>query len=249
MSYNNHTISPRLQLAGLKFGLYTVLEYAGGSAWKCQCACGSVTTVLTANLTKGQSKSCGCQRAEKSRVSATRHGMADTPIHRSWMSMRQRCNNKNDKAFANYGGRGIRICERWGYFENFAEDMGPMPAGYEIDRIDVNGNYEPSNCRWASCKDQNRNKRNSHLITFKGETRCFAEWCEILNLSKGCLQKRFDLGWGLEKAFTTPARHKSRANSLVAKNCLEEIDGGKTASGRGAKLLRVPVAGQKALFQ
>ena len=177
----------------------------------------------------------------------TRHGLSDTPIHRSWMSMRQRCLNPNDRAYKNYGGRGIKICARWSEFENFITDMGGKPEGFELERNDVNGNYEPDNCRWASTLEQARNKRNNHFITFCGETLCFTEWCQRIGVSKGCLQKRFALGWDLEKALTTPAR-PMRVNSLVAKKRLEEIDGGRTASGRPAKLLRVPVMGQGDLF-
>jgi hypothetical protein len=119
-----------------------------------------------------------------------RHGLTDTPTHRSWMSMRQRCGNPNDGAWKNYGGRGIAVCMRWSVFENFLADMGLAPEGHEIERIDVNGNYEPGNCRWATTKEQANNRRTNRLITHRGRTRTLTQWAEELGLKMHTLYRR-----------------------------------------------------------
>lgn len=182
--------SPRVNLAGQRFGNYLAVDYAGRSSWNCICDCGAQRVVLTSNLRKGHSASCGCMKAEKSRAAATRHGLADTPVHRCWMSMRQRCQNPNDSAYENYGGRGIKVCERWTVFENFLADMGPMPPGYEIERDDVNGNYEPGNCRWATKKEQANNTRRNRLLTYQGRTQTLSQWAEDLGLKMHTLYRR-----------------------------------------------------------
>jgi len=192
--------SPRKDLSGVRFGMYVALSYAGDSSWLCKCDCGTESVVATSNLTTGNSHSCGCRREHVSRDKALRHGLADSRIHRSWMSMRRRCEDHNHSAYANYGGRGIVVCARWQKFENFAADMGPMPRGYTLDRIDVNGNYEPSNCRWASYKQQARNTRTNRLLTCNGETHCVAEWAEIKGMSVKTLGTRLSRGWTIERA-------------------------------------------------
>ncbi|WP_250125499.1 hypothetical protein [Chroococcidiopsis sp. CCMEE 29] len=119
--------------------------------------------------------------------------------------MIRRCVDINDISYKNYGGRGISVCERWrNSFPAFLQDMGECPDGYEIDRIDVNANYEPSNCRWATGKQQARNRRNNHNITYKGRTQCLTAWAEELGGSVKTLYNRFHHGWGVEKALTTP---------------------------------------------
>lgn len=164
----------------------------------------------------------GKRKSELCRINATRHGLADSRVHRSWMSMRQRCLNKNDKRYADYGGRGISICERWMIFENFLSDMGSMPDGHTLDRIDVNGNYEPNNCRWANSVQQARNQRTNRLFTFEGETHCLSEWAEIKGVLIKSLSTRLDRGWTFERAITTPframkafARKPRNPNALV----------------------------------
>jgi hypothetical protein len=157
-----------INLAGTRFGRLTAVEYAGyragGGVWACVCDCGAKLECYSANLRRGKSQSCGCFRTEVSTARMLRHGHARrglvTSEHRIWRGMIERCTNPNSKSHKYYGGRGIRICERWGSFEHFIADMGlrPSPA-HSIDRIDVNGNYEPANCRWATAFQQARNKR------------------------------------------------------------------------------------------
>ncbi len=122
-----------------------------------------------------------------------------------WMGINSRCRNRHVKAYNNYGGRGISVCERWRCFASFLEDMGPRPSiKHQIERINNNGNYEPGNCKWATRKEQCRNKRNNRLLTFKGETRCVREWAEITGIGEGVIQDRIERGWNTEKALTTP---------------------------------------------
>lgn len=116
--------------------------------------------------------------------------------------MRARCNNPKNHDYVDYGGRGISICARWNSFANFFADMGPRPPGLTVDRIDVNGNYEPGNCRWATSITQARNKRTSLLIEFDGTTRPLMEWCEIYNIDRTKVQYRLKQGWSFEDAFS-----------------------------------------------
>lgn len=122
-----------------------------------------------------------------------RHGLSDTPVHRSWMSMRQRCSNPNDGAHKNYGGRGIKVCARWSSFENFIADMGPMPEGSELERIEVNGDYEPSNCRWATIIEQARNTRRTVRVEFNGKIKSLREWADDLDFKFHTLYRRIVL--------------------------------------------------------
>jgi hypothetical protein len=151
-----------LDLAGQRFGRLTVLARVennsnGQSYWRCICDCGNHCIVCGAHLRAGASRSCGCSRLAANTV----HGMCGTPEYRAYYNMIKRCEYVDDNAFANYGGRGIKVCERWrGSFEAFLADMGRRPSKrHSIDRIDVNGDYGPDNCRWAVVETQERNKR------------------------------------------------------------------------------------------
>lgn len=119
--------------------------------------------------------------------------------------MRQRCENKNNKGYPNYGGRGITVCERWHLFENFIADMGEPTADVSIDRIDNNGNYEPSNCRWATRTDQSRNRRNCLMYKIGGITKTLTEWCTQHGMNYGAVRSRLEKGWSIEAALTTPS--------------------------------------------
>jgi hypothetical protein len=176
---------------------------------KCQCDCGTVRDVRTDYLWSGRSKSCGCLRRE----THTKHGMAQTKMYGVWHSMLQRCYNKNDASYEDYGGRGIRVCKRWRQsFVDFMLDMGPKPnSRSSIDRIDNDGNYCPENCRWASTKQQATNKRrrsDAVLITCKGETHTIQEWAKRLNVKTRCLQSRYYRGWDSQRIVTEPTRKR-----------------------------------------
>jgi hypothetical protein len=134
-----------------------------------------------------------------------KHGMNRTPTHHAWCGMISRCENPNESGYHNYGGRGIRVCESWRTdFSAFFSDMGAKPPGKSLDRIDNNGNYEPSNCRWATRKEQNRNRRNNVFITHNGETQCMEEWAQRLRVSPRAIAKRLERGVPVDQVLVAP---------------------------------------------
>jgi hypothetical protein len=151
------------------------------------------------------------------------HNMTNTAIYRVWAAMRNRCQNPKVKSFNDYGGRGIKVCERWQSFETFLVDMGPRPSPeYQIDRIDNDGDYEPSNCRWAKRLEQASNKRNNRFITANGETLHMAEWARRLGCQPSAILYRIDrAGWSEADAVTTPI--PDRPNSKLTAGQVKEI--------------------------
>lgn len=141
------------------------------------------------------------------------HGMRNTPEYSSWASIIQRCYNPNRGVFSHYGGRGIKVCERWLSFANFFADMGPKPSpDHSIDRYpDQNGDYEPTNCRWATQKQQMRNVGYNHLVEFRGREMTIAEACEIAGLKEGAVRVRLYRGWSIERALSEPIASRSTA--------------------------------------
>lgn len=153
-----------IDLSGARFGHLIAIERSdkarrGGYYWLCRCDCGEYKKILGISLSDGVTKSCGCLQKKTAAKLRTTHGKSNSPEYRAWVGMRSRCNNPNKSNYRFYGARGVSVCKRWGRFENFFEDMGNMPNGFTLDRIDPNGNYEPSNCRWASWETQYKNKR------------------------------------------------------------------------------------------
>ena len=184
---------------GQRFGRLVALHTENGK-WRCLCDCGAQKLVFSENLTSGNTQSCGCLLLE----SRKKHGRSGTPMYKVWLGMRQRCYLQSCRQFNNYGGRGIRVCERWKDFENFLADMGERPDGAQIDRIDNNGNYAPENCRWATQKQNMRNTRHNRLIEWRGETLPLAAWAERLGINERTFTNRLNRGWPLERAMTEP---------------------------------------------
>ena len=155
-------------LAGRIFGRLTV-EHKDDSKlkrphWRCRCDCGAFKSVAACELKAGKTKSCGCLDAGRKRTETVKHGYNRTPTYVVWSNMRARCANQNRPDWKNYGGRGIKVCERWGEFSNFLADMGEKPDHLSIDRIDNDGDYEPGNCRWATASEQRRNQRATNSV-------------------------------------------------------------------------------------
>lgn len=159
---------PPIDLTGNRFGSLVAREIVGrdsyGVKWLCDCDCGNTHVATSAYLRRGSVQSCGCTRHEGHAQALTTHGQTDSPAWQSWRAMKSRCLNFQSKDFKRWGGRGIKICDEWMDFNNFYSDMGDRPEGTTLDRIDVNGNYEASNCRWATPKQQQNNKRNSNKL-------------------------------------------------------------------------------------
>lgn len=140
-----------------------------------------------------------------------RHGKANSKAYRAWGGMRARCNNPNNRAYANYGGRGIRVCDRWENFNSFYEDMGDPPPGLTLERRDNDKGYSPSNCIWVSRTEQSRNRRNLHLVTIGSETLPLSQWVERMGAARlGTVRRRIYTGWEPEKAITTPTITKRK---------------------------------------
>jgi len=201
---------------GCVFNSWTVLKYTKTKNKKdhylCQCnICGNKYEVDVYQLLSGLSRKCKpCSKRETSTKhghGGDKYGNGKTGTHGSWNAMKERCTNPNHISYKNYGGRGITVCERWlKSFKNFLEDMGEKPSDeYTIDRIDTNGNYEPSNCRWATDVEQARNRRTNHYITYNGKKQCLADWAEDLGIPVPTLNSRINMyKWSIDKAFTHP---------------------------------------------
>lgn len=199
-----------IDLTGHVFGRLTVIERAPSTnhhaAWRCLCTCSRETVVNSDSLRGGLTRSCGCLKNEPAHNRT--HGMASTPEYHAWANMRSRCVNTSDKAYANYGGRGIFVCDRWlDSFENFYADMGKRPsARHSLDRIDNDGPYAPENCRWATKKKQQSNRRNNIFITHGGETMTLAEWAVITGISDETIRYRIKAGYSDDRIFERPNR-------------------------------------------
>lgn len=185
-----------IDLTGKKFGILTCINpNVDGPIrkWNCICDCGNQTVVTTNKITSGHTTSCGCialavrrNNGKLNREHGRGHGVKDL-TYRSWTSMRERCRPNYPKA-EHYYGRGIRLAERWESFANFLEDMGERQAGQTLDRIDVNGNYEPGNCRWADATTQQRNRRNTNYLWFGDEKRIAMDVADDIGIKKSAMQ-------------------------------------------------------------
>lgn len=203
-----------IDLTGHRFGKLTVISrgenYHGSCTWNCECDCGKKKEIVAASLVSGHTKSCGkCKQPNEIESKKTYDR-----LYGIWYGIKWRCLNRNSVDYYLYGGRGITVCDEWtgeDGFKNFYK--WSLDNGYydelTIDRIDVNGNYEPSNCRWATYKEQANNKRNNRLLTCRGVTHTLSEWSSITGIKPRTIESRIYLyGWSEEKAITTPVRKK-----------------------------------------
>lgn len=216
----------------LPFGnVYTRLTVAGAApdlvlsnGWKvgrslCHCTCGKPVIVLNRSLKSGNTKSCGCLTKETTAARSWKHGHASrghkARIYNIWIAMNQRCSDPNQAAFADYGGRGIAVCERWRTFEHFRSDMGEGKVGWTIERIDNERGYELWNCCWATRVRQGRNKRNNRVLTVRGKTACLSELCEHFGIRRLVVWKRIARGWDVERAFFSPVKEQPTSHQQI----------------------------------
>lgn len=204
-----------VDLAGKKFGSLQVLrtegKYKSGQyKWLCKCDCGNEVAVCSSSLVRGLTKSCGCQKGNFCRDANIKHGKSKTRLYGIWTGIKTRCFDRNCDAYIRYGGRGITMCDEWANdfqaFYKWSMDNG-YAENLTIDRIDNTQGYSPSNCRWATYKEQGNNTSKNRMLTAFGETHTLTEWAERSGLLFATLRRRvFVYGWDVEKAITTPVR-------------------------------------------
>lgn len=227
-----YTLAKFVDLSGQRFGRLTVIkrgeEYTDSNGshrfkYLCLCDCGNYITVRPCHLKSGATRSCGClhkESAAKQGIANTRHGgnrrnapYEEKRLYAIWSGMRQRCENPNCTKYPNWGGRGIAVCDEWHDFAKFQD--WAVSNGYDkelsIDRIDVNGNYQPDNCRWVTSVVQMNNQRANRRIEVSGETRTIAEWSRLVGIKQGTIASRIDnLGWSPEMAVCTPLKRQHK---------------------------------------
>lgn len=201
----------RINAVGQRFGRLVVIDRAEdyvspqgnrSTRWLCRCDCGNEIITAWSVLKAGRAVSCGCKKKERFTV----HSMYGTRLYKIYHKIRDRCYNQNHQAYRHYGGRGIEICDEWQDFKNFYE--WAIANGYEehltIDRIDVNGDYSPDNCRWITQKEQLSNTRRNRYLTYDGETLTVTQWAEKTGLKRSTIANRIAKGWSVEKVLTEP---------------------------------------------
>lgn len=178
--YNNIKIIKRLNKEEIK----EINKKSSRPLYKCECFCGNIFYSEVSDIKRGQKKSCGCLKKK--------HGKSKTGVYYSWISMISRCNNKNNKYYYNYGGRGIEVCDEWLDFLNFEKwaICNNYKEGLSIDRIDNNGNYEPNNCKWSTAKEQANNRRSSIILEVDGLSMTVEDWSFKLGISKSAIYQR-----------------------------------------------------------
>lgn len=200
-------------ITGQKFGRLTALRVAPEKTskqfdWECACECGRHKIIKGSNLRRGLTKSCGCILSEVTTKRNLTHGGSHTPEYRTWAQMRRRCLDPNDSCFKKYGAVGITVCERWGSFPLFLQDMGLKPTPrHTIDRYpNQRGNYEPGNCRWATYKEQAQNRSSNAMLDFGGRRQTMGQWATETGIKIGTLWARIEAGWSVEDSLLTPTR-------------------------------------------
>lgn len=237
--------------AGDRFGRLIVIGRHGtrgtSSVWTVRCDCGTVKNVLKqqlSNTRERSTKSCGCLAKELIKARRTVHGACvggiSSPEYQAWCSMRSRCRPLTDGGHIHYGGRGIRVCERWLHsFQNFLADMGPRPSSkHSIERIDVNGHYENGNCKWGTPKEQSRNTRHSKKHMLNGRLTSLAEICEETGFSKSAMALRIKRH-GLHTATTTPKHLSPTKRKFGKHNVLYKYNGASVCVNQLAKMAGV----------
>lgn len=209
-----------IDITGKKYGDLTALYYIkrgrSGGVWICRCDCGNEKGIRSHALRTGATKSCGCKSSQYRGEKMIRHGHSKkrnrTREYSSWSAIISRCTNENDKFYSKYGGAGIFVCDRWLLFDNFLEDMGIRPQGTSIDRINNDDGYYKENCRWATRKEQQRNRSANRWFMFRGEMVIFVELCERFKINQSTVIARLKRGWGVEDSFSIVPSLGNRIN-------------------------------------
>ena len=187
----------------------------GHAYWLCKCDCGSMKVVMKSNLVQQKTRSCGCLQKQRTKEHNKKHGKSGTRLYRIWKGMRNRCYNPNVRAYKDYGGRGIQVCEEWQHYAAFQE--WALSNGYEdnltIERIDCNGMYERENCKWVALSDQGKNTRKNRYIEHDGKVMTLAEWSRELGGGPNLVTTRLQRGWSEEDAVSTPLKREMPAKS------------------------------------
>lgn len=212
-------MSKRIDLTGQRFGRLKAIQLCytekRGSMFDCLCDCGKQVMVWAYNLRNGHTTSCGCARVDAMRISATKHGMYGDRFYNIYRQIIRRCTEKTHKAYPNYGGKGIQ--NLWESFEEFRQDMYKSycihvdlfgEKNTTIDRINSNGHYCKDNCRWVNLWQQNLNRTNNHLLTYKGETKPLTQWAREKGFKRGLLENRLRRGWSVKKSLEEPTISK-----------------------------------------
>lgn len=202
----------------------------------CSCDCGTLKLIPAGGLKSGAVRSCGCsllKHGHTRRLRSAGHPRV-SPEWGCWSGMRTRCTNRRSKSWARYGGRGIRVCERWGSFENFLVDMGPKPTPqHSIDRIDNEGHYEPGNCRWSLGKEQRDNRRVSRWLEARGQRHTVTDWSELTGVSRSAIRARLGLGWSVERAIFEPVSESHQQRGKPKKLACADVVAIRLRAGLG----------------
>ncbi len=197
-----------IDLSGTRYGSLVALAIVGRknkkAAWLCQCDCGKTSIVTSDHLRSGKTKSCGCTRGthfSKLNANQTTHGKSYSTEYKIWQGMMQRCHNTDCGGYAEYGGRGIFVCDEWHTFEKFYADMGPRPSNrYSLDRLNNDGPYSPANCEWRTLSQQQRNRRDTVHLTIDGTTKPLSDWAEEVGVPHQTIRSRLLRGWSHKDA-------------------------------------------------
>lgn len=214
MSYVNH--KDDLTGISLSYLIVTGKEKPSLDNWLCRCVCGRVTVKQGFQIRNKLARSCGCKSRELIAKARSIHGRSieGSKHYRTyyvWSSMKARCSNKNHKSYPSYGGRGIKVCRRWAKFLNFLSDMGDIPKGKTLGRIDNNKNYCPSNCRWETHKQQANNKSSNRIISFNDECLTLQQWQTKTGIHRDTIGHRLASGWTIDDALTKPTKKQKNS--------------------------------------
>lgn len=191
----------RVDITGRKFARLTAIERLKGSRWKFECECGGFVIQHSSWVKNGNTKSCGCLQKDQWKASSDIH--SKHPLYMLWCGMKARCDDENHVAYPRYGGKGIRVCQRWMDFEKFIEDVDPRPAGHSLDRLNNGADYRPGNTRWATPTEQSENTSRNKYLEFNGVRLTVSQWSRQLGIDQRTLNRRRYLGWSDEEIITT----------------------------------------------